>query len=409
MDGVGTEEGAPAPEAEADQGCPEGAEEEGTVQQDDQGGTALAREEEEAFEPDPVVEIEGDDLEAARTRAANTITRAVRSGRLGRALAAATPPNPPPLDPECLNTPHRPQNLPPHVKLRRPPPPKASTRSLPKTGIIGPSTRVCGMDHLKEEDQSFSDLMEVCSSHFKRQRPNEEEPSSGQQRFRSGQRRSSHSSASGSVDDSTLLGVLARLTLRQEDQLNQLNLDRTFLLFIQAGKSSILPQMLQISKTWHGQREQGKVDRPLRQLMFQSVFEELASRAAQLPLVSVQPPAADAPHMEPNQPREAPQPRQSGFVRLQHAAREPPAQPIPMDTARDSVCDLPDHVWRTRPTREPGGLTVPHPELLVHLNTEIHAMDVDDERKSTSPSGQTSSNRPLAASTNMRPRGRGGT
>ena len=45
-------------------------------------------------------------------------------------------------------------------------------------------------------------------------------------------------------------------------------------------------QELQTSKTWHGQREQGKVDRPLRQLMFQSVFEELASRAAQLPLGS---------------------------------------------------------------------------------------------------------------------------
>ena len=89
---------------------------------------------------------------------------------------------------------------------------------------------------MKEEDQSFSDLMEVCSGHFKRQRPNEEEPSSGQTRFRSGQRRSSRSSGSGSVDESTLLGMLA-MTLRQEDQLNQLNLDRTFLLFIQAGKS----------------------------------------------------------------------------------------------------------------------------------------------------------------------------
>ena len=139
---------------------------------------------------------------------------------------------------------------------------------------------------MKEEDQSFSDLMEVCSGHFKRQRPNEEEHSSGPTRFRSGQRKSSHSSGSGSVDESTLLGMLSRLTLRQEDQLNQLNLDRTFLLFIQAGKSSILPQLLQTSKTWHGQREQGKVDRPLRQLMFQSVFEELASRAAQLPLGS---------------------------------------------------------------------------------------------------------------------------
>ena len=235
MDGVGTEEGAPAPEAEADQGYPEGAEEEGTVQQGDQGGTALAREEEEAFEPDPVVEIEGDDLEAVRTRAANTITRAVRSGRLGRALAAATPPNPPPLDPEYLNVPHRPQNLPPHVKLRRPPPPKASARSLP---------------------------------------------------------------------------------------------------------------------------------------------------------VSAQPPAADAPRPEPNQPREAPQPRQRGFVRLQHAAREPPAQPIPMDTARDTVYDLPDHVWRTRPTREPGGLTVPHSELLVHPNTEVHAMDVDDEESPPPPAAK---------------------
>ena len=201
----------------------------------DQGGTALAREEEEAFEPDPVVEVEGEDLEAVRTRAANTITRAVRSGRLGRALAAATPPDPPPLDPEYPNIPHRPQTLPPHVKVRRPPPPKASNRSLP---------------------------------------------------------------------------------------------------------------------------------------------------------VSAQPPAADAPRPEPNQPREAPQPRQRGFVRLQHAAREPPAQPIPMDTARDTVYDLPDHVWRTRPTREPGGLTVPHSELLVHPNTEVHAMDVDDEESPPPPAAK---------------------
>ena len=47
-------EAEPSPDAEADVGYPEGAEEEGTVQQDDHSGTALAREEEEAFEPDPV-------------------------------------------------------------------------------------------------------------------------------------------------------------------------------------------------------------------------------------------------------------------------------------------------------------------------------------------------------------------
>ena len=101
-----------------------------------------------------------------------------------------------------------------------------------------------------------------------------------------------------------------------------------------------------------------------------------------------QPPEADAPRTEPNQPKVAPQPRQRGFVRLQHAAREPPAQPIPMDTARDTVYDLPDHVWRTRPTREPGGLTVPHSELLVHPNTEVHAMDVDDEESPPPPAAK---------------------
>ena len=121
---------------------------------------------------------------------------------------------------------------------------------------------------MKEEDQSFADLMEVNSSHFKRQRPNEEESSSDHRRSRQGQRKPLHSSGSGSAEDSSLLTMLAKLTLRQEDKLNQLNLDRTFLLFIQAGKSSILPQMLQLSKTWHGQRDQGTVDRPLRQLSF---------------------------------------------------------------------------------------------------------------------------------------------
>ena len=104
---AGEAEVEPSPEAEVDPGYPEGAEEEGTVQPDDQGGTALAREEEQAFEPDPVVE--GEDLETVRTRAADTVIRVVRSGRFRRALATATPPNPPPLDPDYLNTPHRPQ------------------------------------------------------------------------------------------------------------------------------------------------------------------------------------------------------------------------------------------------------------------------------------------------------------
>ena len=64
---------------------------------------------------------------------------------------------------------------------------------------------------------------------------------------------------------------------------------------------------------------------------------------------------------------------------------EPQAQPIAMETARDSVYDLPDHIWRTRPTTEPGGLTVPQSELLVHPNTEVHATDVDDDENPPRP------------------------
>ena len=42
------------------------------------------------------------------------------------------------------------------------------------------------------------------------------------------------------------------LSLRKEDQINQLNLDRIFLFFVQAGRGSILPQMLKLSKDWCG-------------------------------------------------------------------------------------------------------------------------------------------------------------
>ena len=47
--------------------------------------------------------------------------------------------------------------------------------------------------------------------------------------------------------------MLAKLTLRQEDMLNQMALDRSFLLFLQAGKGSILPEMILADKEWHHQ------------------------------------------------------------------------------------------------------------------------------------------------------------
>ena len=42
--------------------------------------------------------------------------------------------------------------------------------------------------------------------------------------------------------------MLAKLILRQEGQLNQLHLDKSFIFFVQAGKGSILPLMLKTSK-----------------------------------------------------------------------------------------------------------------------------------------------------------------
>ena len=45
--------------------------------------------------------------------------------------------------------------------------------------------------------------------------------------------------------------MLANLTLRQEDMLNQMALDHSFLLFLQAGRGSILPGMILAAKEWH--------------------------------------------------------------------------------------------------------------------------------------------------------------
>ncbi|CAK8993738.1 unnamed protein product, partial [Durusdinium trenchii] len=114
----------------------------------------------------------------------------------------------------------------------------------------------------------------------------EEDKSSDRRPARKGQRKPSRSSASDLGQDGNLISMIAKLTLRQEDQLNQIHLDKSFIFFVQAGKGSILPLMLKTSKDWHGQRELGKVTTSLRQHMFRSVFEELAFRASKLPFGS---------------------------------------------------------------------------------------------------------------------------
>ena len=143
------------------------------------------------------------------------------------------------------------------------------------------------MERMSGDDQSFAELMDVCGSHFaKNPRMEEEDRSSDRRPARKGQRKPSRSSASDLGEDGNLISMLAKLTLRQEDQLNQIHLDKSFIFFVQAGKGNILPLMLKTSKDWHGQRESGQVTTSLRQHMFRSVFEELAYRASKLPFGS---------------------------------------------------------------------------------------------------------------------------
>ena len=129
--------------------------------------------------------------------------------------------------------------------------------------------------------------MDLCGNHFaKRPRTEEEEQPSDRRPTRKGQRKPSRSSDSDLGDGGSLISMIAKLTLRQEDQFNQLHLDKSFIFFVQAGKDSILPLMLKLSKDWHGQRESGQVTTSLRQHIFRAVFEELAFRASKLPFGS---------------------------------------------------------------------------------------------------------------------------
>lgn len=61
-----------------------------------------------------------------------------------------------------------------------------------------------------------------------------------------------------------------------------MNLDRSFMLFIQAGKGSILPSLLMASQEWHLQKQQAGVTCPLRQVLFLKMVEELVQRALQI-------------------------------------------------------------------------------------------------------------------------------
>ena len=78
--------------------------------------------------------------------------------------------------------------------------------------------------------------------------------------------------------------MLACLYLRQEDLLNIMSMDRSFMVFLQCGKGSLMPLMLQASKAWHHNRQNDGVTQPLRQFLFRTLIEELSKRAHMLKL-----------------------------------------------------------------------------------------------------------------------------
>ena len=88
--------------------------------------------------------------------------------------------------------------------------------------------------------------------------------------------------------------MLPKLTLRQEDMLNQMALDRSFLLFLQARRGSILPEMILAAKEWHHQRQNSGVTCSLRQVNFLEVVEILTQRLTKLKYDSPEDPLVQA-------------------------------------------------------------------------------------------------------------------
>ena len=138
-------------------------------------------------------------------------------------------------------------------------------------------------DSMSMDDMSFADLLDTCQAHLKRPRI-ESESSQGKAagKGRSKSRSNSSTTSSKHEGDTELLMMLAKLTLRQEDMLNQMALDRSFLLFLQAGRGSILLEMILAAKEWHHQRQNSGVTCSFRQVNFLKVIELLIQRLTKL-------------------------------------------------------------------------------------------------------------------------------
>ena len=102
--------------------------------------------------------------------------------------------------------------------------------------------------HQTEDDQSFQDLLTACQEGFKR--PRRKTSSTGPHKNGREQRKRNSTSSTSTSDsrDGDLIHMLGRLVLRQEDTLNQLGLDRSLMLFLQCGKGSLMPYLLEQGK-----------------------------------------------------------------------------------------------------------------------------------------------------------------
>ena len=133
------------------------------------------------------------------------------------------------------------------------------------------------------DDQSFTDLLEACSQNLgKRARAATSNGAANHGRGRAPRYSDSSASNSSGGRDDELLNTLARLTLRQEDALTQLSLDKSFMFFTQRGRGSIMPSMLTKAREWNSRKQSGDVSTPLRITMLLHCFQELAHRAKQL-------------------------------------------------------------------------------------------------------------------------------
>ena len=100
------------------------------------------------------------------------------------------------------------------------------------------------MEHQTGDDQSFVDLLDACSDGFLKRQKTDMSSGGPQKNGREQRKGNSSSSASTSDGRDDLLLMVARLTLRQEDTLNQLGLDTSLMMFLQCGRGSIMPTLL---------------------------------------------------------------------------------------------------------------------------------------------------------------------